>query len=276
MSSSTAASIGPPQPPPPPTSPEEEKCLNLELWHACSSPLVCLPSVGTRVVYFPQGHSEQVSWLSAMGCSLLVSMVSLVCLVLLQGKPSKTMVDCLAIFVVMRQCTARWCFFSKTLAEREAFYYVVDNAAVMDFITVNTSGSILINMLKPEYRKFGEWGNRCIWFTTIQFSVISKDLASYISIQPVSGQTICVGLLWEYIIGHFLSSTALVSFICCSKTHGFIFEGAAGCSICVPTDSLVELIQILVEMYTHIRHWCPSLLSPSARPHSRRYTIRIL
>lgn len=41
-----------------------------------------------------------------------------------------------------------WCFFSKTLAEREAFYYVVDNAAVMDFITVNTSGSILINMLK--------------------------------------------------------------------------------------------------------------------------------
>ncbi|XP_066164115.1 auxin response factor 12 isoform X1 [Oryza sativa Japonica Group] len=90
MSSSTAASIGPPQPPPPPTSPEEggwlEKCLNLELWHACSSPLVCLPSVGTRVVYFPQGHSEQVSWLSAMGCSLLVSMVSLVCLVLLQSR----------------------------------------------------------------------------------------------------------------------------------------------------------------------------------------------
>lgn len=37
-----------------------------------------------------------------------------------------------------------------------------------------------------------------------------------------SGQTICVGLLWEYIIGHFLSSTALVSFICCSKTHGYI------------------------------------------------------
>uniref|UniRef100_A0A0D3H175 IAA-alanine resistance protein 1 n=1 Tax=Oryza barthii TaxID=65489 RepID=A0A0D3H175_9ORYZ len=39
-------------------------------------------------------------WLSAMGCSLLVSMASLVCLVLLPGKPSKTMVDCLAIFGV--------------------------------------------------------------------------------------------------------------------------------------------------------------------------------
>ncbi|XP_062191890.1 IAA-alanine resistance protein 1-like [Phragmites australis] len=42
-------------------------------------------------------------WLSAMGCSLLVSMASLVCLVLLpviffQGKPSKAMVDSLAVF----------------------------------------------------------------------------------------------------------------------------------------------------------------------------------
>ncbi|CAN6241359.1 unnamed protein product [Urochloa humidicola] len=60
MSSSSAASIGPP--PPPAAPPEEEKkCLNSELWHACAGPLVCLPTVGTRVVYFPQGHSEQVA-----------------------------------------------------------------------------------------------------------------------------------------------------------------------------------------------------------------------
>ncbi|KAJ6802314.1 auxin response factor 12-like [Iris pallida] len=38
----------------------EEKLLNSELWHACAGPIVCLPDVGTRVVYFPQGHSEQV------------------------------------------------------------------------------------------------------------------------------------------------------------------------------------------------------------------------
>ncbi|KAJ6840421.1 auxin response factor 12-like isoform X1 [Iris pallida] len=38
----------------------EKKFLNSELWHACAGPLVCLPDVGTRVVYFPQGHSEQV------------------------------------------------------------------------------------------------------------------------------------------------------------------------------------------------------------------------
>ncbi|GMJ00696.1 hypothetical protein HRI_003738800 [Hibiscus trionum] len=38
----------------------ENKCLNSELWHACAGPLVCLPTVGSRVVYFPQGHSEQV------------------------------------------------------------------------------------------------------------------------------------------------------------------------------------------------------------------------
>ncbi|KAJ0974311.1 hypothetical protein J5N97_016276 [Dioscorea zingiberensis] len=39
----------------------EKRCLNSELWHACAGPLVCLPNVGTRVVYFPQGHSEQVA-----------------------------------------------------------------------------------------------------------------------------------------------------------------------------------------------------------------------
>ncbi|XP_027335047.1 auxin response factor 8-like isoform X2 [Abrus precatorius] len=39
----------------------EKKCLNSELWHACAGPLVSLPNAGTRVVYFPQGHSEQVA-----------------------------------------------------------------------------------------------------------------------------------------------------------------------------------------------------------------------
>uniref|UniRef100_A0A453DDG8 Auxin response factor n=2 Tax=Aegilops tauschii subsp. strangulata TaxID=200361 RepID=A0A453DDG8_AEGTS len=39
----------------------EKKNLNSELWHACAGPLVCLPTLGTRVVYFPQGHSEQVA-----------------------------------------------------------------------------------------------------------------------------------------------------------------------------------------------------------------------
>ncbi|XP_051125514.1 auxin response factor 17-like [Andrographis paniculata] len=39
----------------------ENKCLNSELWHACAGPLVSLPQIGSRVVYFPQGHSEQVT-----------------------------------------------------------------------------------------------------------------------------------------------------------------------------------------------------------------------
>ncbi|KAK3183957.1 hypothetical protein Dsin_031243 [Dipteronia sinensis] len=38
----------------------EKKCLNSELWHACAGPLVSLPLVGSRAVYFPQGHSEQL------------------------------------------------------------------------------------------------------------------------------------------------------------------------------------------------------------------------
>jgi hypothetical protein len=44
----------------------EKKCLNSELWHACAGPLVCLPTVDTRVVYFPQGHSEHVSDLGVL------------------------------------------------------------------------------------------------------------------------------------------------------------------------------------------------------------------
>jgi hypothetical protein len=38
----------------------ERRSLNSELWHACAGPLVGLPAVGSRVVYFPQGHTEQV------------------------------------------------------------------------------------------------------------------------------------------------------------------------------------------------------------------------
>ncbi|MCD7457966.1 ADP-ribosylation factor, Arf Arf6 [Datura stramonium] len=46
---------------PQPEEAGEKKCLNSELWHACAGPLVSLPHVGSRVVYFPQGHSEQVA-----------------------------------------------------------------------------------------------------------------------------------------------------------------------------------------------------------------------
>ncbi|XP_026458268.1 auxin response factor 19-like [Papaver somniferum] len=40
---------------------EKKKKINSELWHACAGPLVTLPPVGSLVVYFPQGHSEQVA-----------------------------------------------------------------------------------------------------------------------------------------------------------------------------------------------------------------------
>ncbi|XP_076945354.1 auxin response factor 19-like [Bidens hawaiensis] len=40
----------------------EKKCvINPELWQTCAGPLVNLPVSGTHVVYFPQGHSEQVA-----------------------------------------------------------------------------------------------------------------------------------------------------------------------------------------------------------------------
>ncbi|XP_021756700.1 auxin response factor 7-like isoform X1 [Chenopodium quinoa] len=40
---------------------EEGRAINSELWHACAGPLVAVPPVGSLVVYFPQGHSEQVA-----------------------------------------------------------------------------------------------------------------------------------------------------------------------------------------------------------------------
>ncbi|CAL0334685.1 unnamed protein product [Lupinus luteus] len=45
----------------PPPQEGEKRCLDSELWHACAGPLVSLPALGSRVVYFPQGHSEQVA-----------------------------------------------------------------------------------------------------------------------------------------------------------------------------------------------------------------------
>ncbi|CAI9780302.1 unnamed protein product [Fraxinus pennsylvanica] len=39
----------------------EKKSINPELWQACAGPLVNMPVAGTHVVYFPQGHSEQVA-----------------------------------------------------------------------------------------------------------------------------------------------------------------------------------------------------------------------
>ncbi|CAI8590904.1 unnamed protein product [Vicia faba] len=46
---------------PPPPQEGEKRVLDSELWHACAGPLVSLPAIGSRVVYFPQGHSEQVA-----------------------------------------------------------------------------------------------------------------------------------------------------------------------------------------------------------------------
>ncbi|KAL3825544.1 hypothetical protein ACJIZ3_021573 [Penstemon smallii] len=40
---------------------EVKKSINGELWQACAGPLANLPAAGTHVVYFPQGHSEQVA-----------------------------------------------------------------------------------------------------------------------------------------------------------------------------------------------------------------------
>ncbi|KAL6534177.1 hypothetical protein OROHE_013102 [Orobanche hederae] len=40
---------------------ETEKYLDSQLWHACVGTMVQMPSVNSRVFYFPQGHSEHAS-----------------------------------------------------------------------------------------------------------------------------------------------------------------------------------------------------------------------
>nr|CAB3445561.1 unnamed protein product [Digitaria exilis] len=43
----------------PPPRERKAPTINADLWYACAGPLVSLPPVGSLVVYFPQGHSEQ-------------------------------------------------------------------------------------------------------------------------------------------------------------------------------------------------------------------------
>lgn len=39
-------------------SKEAGKCLNPQLWHACAGGMVQMPSLNSKVFYFPQGHAE--------------------------------------------------------------------------------------------------------------------------------------------------------------------------------------------------------------------------
>ncbi|BAS78456.1 Os02g0435100 [Oryza sativa Japonica Group] len=64
-----------------------------------------------------------------MGCSLLVSMASPVCLVLLPGKPSKTMVDCLATFVEEMQFQIK--LILKIPRGHETLHNLVDEALLL-------------------------------------------------------------------------------------------------------------------------------------------------
>lgn len=37
---------------------DEDKCLDSQLWHACAGAMVQMPSLNSKVFYFPQGHAE--------------------------------------------------------------------------------------------------------------------------------------------------------------------------------------------------------------------------
>lgn len=62
----------------------EKKSINPELWQACAGPLVNLPAAETHVVYFPQGHSEQVCHCLFLFCAIAVYFLNLHLLLLLR------------------------------------------------------------------------------------------------------------------------------------------------------------------------------------------------
>ncbi|KQK04890.1 hypothetical protein BRADI_2g16610v3 [Brachypodium distachyon] len=57
---SASASATPPPPPPPRQQAWPPSAVCLELWHACAGPVAPMPRKGSVVVYFPQGHLEQL------------------------------------------------------------------------------------------------------------------------------------------------------------------------------------------------------------------------
>ncbi|XP_021637465.2 auxin response factor 3 isoform X2 [Hevea brasiliensis] len=67
-SSSSASALSASNLSPPGSSASSTVCL--ELWHACAGPLISLPKRGSVVVYFPQGHLEQLPDLPLAACDL--------------------------------------------------------------------------------------------------------------------------------------------------------------------------------------------------------------
>ncbi|KAJ0970491.1 hypothetical protein J5N97_023368 [Dioscorea zingiberensis] len=48
---------------------DSEKCLDSQLWHACAGGMVQMPSVNSKVYYFPQGHAEHAQGKADFGNS---------------------------------------------------------------------------------------------------------------------------------------------------------------------------------------------------------------
>lgn len=51
---------------------DAEKCLDAQLWHACAGGMVQMPSVNSKVYYFPQGHAEHAQSPVDFGTSLRI------------------------------------------------------------------------------------------------------------------------------------------------------------------------------------------------------------
>lgn len=64
--------------------------LDCELWHACAGPLTQLPPVDSHVMYWPQGHIEQVCILALVPFLYEIIVFLFILLVAPQGLTSSS------------------------------------------------------------------------------------------------------------------------------------------------------------------------------------------
>jgi hypothetical protein len=92
------------KPPPPLSLCAGNEDLDSELWHACAGPLISLPPVNSLVVYWPQGHLEQVE--SALATMTLYMSARASSLVFLLKRRKKHFLLTLLVYVVqVANCT---------------------------------------------------------------------------------------------------------------------------------------------------------------------------
>lgn len=93
------------------SAPASASSVCLELWHACAGPLISLPKKNSVVVYFPQGHMEQVPDFPLAACDLPSHVFCRVVDVKLHVSTSMMYYVCIHTFVCVFGCVIEFSAF---------------------------------------------------------------------------------------------------------------------------------------------------------------------